>query len=26
LENAAWRTWVKSKYQLPTISPETLNW
>ncbi|KAM0714850.1 hypothetical protein Q7P37_009314 [Cladosporium fusiforme] len=26
LENAAWRTWVKSKYHLPTVSPETLNW
>jgi len=26
LENAAWRTWVKSKYDLPTVSPETLNW
>jgi len=26
LENAAWRTWVKSKYRLKTVSPETLNW
>ena len=26
LENAAWRTWVKNKYQLRTVSPETLNW
>lgn len=26
LENASWRTWGKSKYNLPTISPETLNW
>lgn len=26
LENASWRTWAKSKYQLRTISPETLNW
>ena len=26
LENAAWRTWVKSKFGLPTVSPETLNW
>lgn len=26
LENASWRTWAKSKYQLPTVSPETLNW
>ncbi|KAK1815626.1 protein phosphatase regulator [Friedmanniomyces endolithicus] len=26
LENASWRTWAKSKYHLPTISPETLNW
>ena len=26
LENASWRTWVKSKYQLGTVSPETLNW
>jgi hypothetical protein len=26
LENAAWRTWVKSKFDLPTVSPETLNW
>ncbi|PNS17108.1 hypothetical protein CAC42_3843 [Sphaceloma murrayae] len=26
LENASWRTWAKSKYNLPTVSPETLNW
>ncbi|KAK9425084.1 hypothetical protein SUNI508_03224 [Seiridium unicorne] len=26
LENASWRTWMKSKYGLKTISPETLNW
>ena len=26
LENASWRTWAKSKYQLKTVSPETLNW
>jgi hypothetical protein len=26
LENAAWRIWAKSKLQLPTISPETLDW
>ena len=26
LENASWRTWAKSKYNLGTISPETLNW
>ena len=26
LENASWRTWAKSKHQLKTISPETLNW
>ena len=26
LENASWRTWTKSKYQLGTVSPETLNW
>ncbi|QIW98034.1 hypothetical protein AMS68_003552 [Peltaster fructicola] len=26
LENAAWRTWVKNKYKLRTVSPETLNW
>ncbi|KAF2093144.1 hypothetical protein NA57DRAFT_23438, partial [Rhizodiscina lignyota] len=26
LENASWRTWTKQKYQLRTISPETLNW
>lgn len=26
LENASWRTWAKSKYRLPTVSPETLNW
>ena len=26
LENASWRTWAKSKYQLRTISPEQLNW
>ena len=26
LENAAWRTWTKAKYDLKTISPESLNW
>lgn len=26
LENASWRTWMKSKYALKTVSPETLNW
>lgn len=26
LENASWRTWIKSKYKLKTVSPETLNW
>ena len=26
LENASWRTWVKAKNNLKTISPETLNW
>ncbi|KAJ9419981.1 hypothetical protein QL093DRAFT_2116589 [Fusarium oxysporum] len=26
LENAVWRTWIKAKYDLTTISPETLNW
>ncbi|KAF2835566.1 hypothetical protein M501DRAFT_918275, partial [Patellaria atrata CBS 101060] len=26
LENASWRSWAKSKYQLKTVSPETLNW
>ena len=26
LENASWRTWAKCKYQLRTVSPETLNW
>lgn len=26
LENASWRTWTKTKYDLRTVSPETLNW
>ncbi|EPQ65403.1 hypothetical protein BGT96224_A20378 [Blumeria graminis f. sp. tritici 96224] len=26
LENASWRTWIKAKYKLKTVSPETLNW
>ncbi|KAI7872327.1 hypothetical protein BDF14DRAFT_1713389, partial [Spinellus fusiger] len=26
LENASWRTWIKQKNKLKTISPETLNW
>lgn len=26
LENAAWRTWLKKKNNLRTVSPETLNW
>ncbi|RYP74619.1 hypothetical protein DL771_002885 [Monosporascus sp. 5C6A] len=25
LENASWRTWMKAKYNLGTVSPETLN-
>ncbi|KAJ2900165.1 uncharacterized protein MKZ38_002579 [Zalerion maritima] len=26
LENASWRTWMKSKNKLSTVSPEALNW
>ena len=26
LENASWRTWIKAKNKLKTISPEELNW
>ena len=26
LENAAWRTWTKAKYNLKTTTPESLNW
>lgn len=26
LENASWRTWIKAKNNLRTVSPETLNW
>ncbi|KAI1178745.1 hypothetical protein F4777DRAFT_575688 [Nemania sp. FL0916] len=26
LENASWRTWMKAKYGLKTVSPDTLNW
>lgn len=26
LENASWRTWMKAKNNLRTVSPETLNW
>jgi hypothetical protein len=26
LENASWRTWMKAKNNLKTISPESLNW
>lgn len=26
LENASWRTWAKSKFNLSTISPKKLNW
>lgn len=26
LENASWRTWMKAKNNLKTVSPETLNW
>jgi len=26
LENASWRTWMKAKNNLSTVSPETLNW
>jgi len=26
LENASWRQWLKAKYKLRTVSPETLNW
>jgi hypothetical protein len=26
LENASWRSWTKSRYELKTIAPEALNW
>ncbi|PGH13158.1 hypothetical protein AJ79_03865 [Helicocarpus griseus UAMH5409] len=26
LENAVWRTWAKAKFQLGTVTPESLNW
>jgi hypothetical protein len=26
LENAIWRTWVRQKYKLDVVPPETLNW
>ncbi|BDD59115.1 hypothetical protein MAP00_004354 [Monascus purpureus] len=26
LENASWRTWAKSKHNLGTVSPDSLNW
>jgi hypothetical protein len=26
LENAAWRAWTKSKYQLKAVPPENLHW
>ncbi|KIX01652.1 uncharacterized protein Z518_09378 [Rhinocladiella mackenziei CBS 650.93] len=26
LENASWRSWMKAKNRLKTVSPETLNW
>ncbi|KAH8783448.1 hypothetical protein F5883DRAFT_404230 [Diaporthe sp. PMI_573] len=26
LENASWRSWMKVKNKLKTVSPETLNW
>ncbi|ODV90989.1 hypothetical protein CANCADRAFT_57368 [Tortispora caseinolytica NRRL Y-17796] len=26
LENASWRTWMKAKYNLRTVSPESVNW
>ncbi|KAL5513330.1 hypothetical protein ACEPAH_3729 [Sanghuangporus vaninii] len=26
LENASWRTWMKQRNKLKTVSPETLNW
>lgn len=26
LENASWRTWMKQRNNLQTVSPETLNW
>lgn len=26
LENASWRAWMKAKYRLRTISPDTLGW
>ncbi|KAK9475573.1 uncharacterized protein V1510DRAFT_358855, partial [Dipodascopsis tothii] len=26
LENASWRTWTKAKYNLKTVSPESVNW
>ncbi len=26
LENASWRAWMKAKYRLKTVAPETLDW
>lgn len=26
LENASWRAWMKAKYRLKTVAPETLEW
>ena len=26
LENASWRAWMKAKYRLRTVAPETLDW
>ena len=26
LENASWRAWMKAKYRLKTVAPETLGW
>lgn len=26
LENASWRAWMKAKYGLKTVAPETLDW
>ncbi|WEW58554.1 protein phosphatase regulator [Emydomyces testavorans] len=26
LENAVWRSWLKTKYRLKTVTPESLNW
>jgi hypothetical protein len=26
LENASWRSWAKLRFQLKTVSPESINW